>query len=63
MIGKKRCALPWLFPFPTDGESILAVAAGFKTRLLAALEHNLGIENIRNIEIDVRKGRPKPGFY
>ena len=23
----------------------------------------IGIENIRNIEIDVRKGRPKPGFY
>ena len=55
-----RLAVAVSFPY---GESILAVAAGFKTRLLAALEHNLGIENIRNIEIDVRKGRPKPGFY
>ena len=58
-----RLAVAVSFPYNPDGESILAVADGFKSRLLAALKHNLGIENIRNIEIDVRKGRPKPGFY
>lgn len=51
------------FPYNPDGESITVVAAHFENRLLEALKCNLGIENIRNIELDVRKGKPKPGFY
>ena len=51
------------FPYNPDGESITVVADHFENRLLDALKYNLGIENIRNIEIDVRKGKPKPGFY
>ena len=58
-----RLSIAVSFPYNPDGESIVTVSENFKTRLLDVLKHNLGIENIQNIEIDVRKGKPKPGFY
>ena len=51
------------FPYDPDGCSISEVAAEFPQRVVDALQRNLGIENIRNIELDVRRGKPKAAFY
>ena len=58
-----RLTIAVSFPYNPDGDSIVNVSENFETRLLDALQHNLGVENIGIIEINVRKGKPKPGFY
>ena len=46
----------------TDGDSMLKVAESFQNRVLEALKHNFGIENIHNIELHVRKSKTKTSF-
>ena len=48
--------------YASDGDSMQAIAESFQNRILEALKHSFGIENIRNIELHVRRSKSRMSF-